>query len=189
MKSILGRGALAVSAIAVIGLAGYAYAQPAPPPPTANDAAAGEHHHHHDPAQMRQHMADHLRAVLQLQPSQDGALNAFLDSMKPPEGAREHHDHDGDLANGASLTTPERLDKMAARMDEHRARFNQMAAATKQFYAQLSPTQQKAFDSLPMGHEHGDRGGEGGHWGHGEGRGGPPHGPGDEGMGPDGQHG
>ena len=54
----------------------------APPRP---DAEA----HHWDPAQMRAHIADHLRAVLQLQPSQDAALNAFLDALKPPAG-----DHD-----------------------------------------------------------------------------------------------
>ncbi|HTX51165.1 MAG TPA: Spy/CpxP family protein refolding chaperone, partial [Caulobacteraceae bacterium] len=78
-----------------------------------------------------------------------------------------------------ALTTPERLDKMAARMDERRARFNRVAAATKQFYAQLTPAQQKAFDSLRLGHEHG---GGGGRWGHGPhgGMGGHEMGPGDQ---------
>jgi len=165
MKSSIGRGALFASVLALTAIAGGVVAQPAPPPPPAADAA-GPHHHHFDPAKMREHMADHLRAVLQLQPGQDAALGAFLDAMKPPEGM--HHDHD--MAAHQALTTPERLDKMAARMDERRARFNQVAAATRQFYAQLTPSQQKAFDSLPLGHEHGDKGGrwgQGGPGGHG----------------------
>jgi hypothetical protein len=160
MNLSIGRGALLASVIALAAVTGSAIAQPAPPPPPAADAA-GPHHHHFDPAKMREHMAEHLRAVLQLQPGQDAALSAFLDAMKPPEGM--HHDHD--MAAQQDLTTPERLDKMAARMDEHRARFNQVAAATRQFYAQLTPAQQKAFDSLPFGHK---GGGEGGRWGHGQ---------------------
>lgn len=178
MNSTFGRGALLASVIALAAVTGSAIAQPAPPPPPAD--AAGPAHHHFDPAKMREHMAEHLRAVLQLQPGQDAALNAFLDAMKPPEGMREHHDQD--MASEQALTTPERLDRMAARMDERRARFNQIAAATKQFYAQLTPAQQKAFDSLPLGHEHGDKG----HWGHGgpEGRHG---GMGGHEMGPDDQ--
>jgi hypothetical protein len=162
MKLSIGRGALLASVFA-LAVTGGAIAQPASPPPPPAADAAGPHHHHFDPAKMREHMADHLRAVLQLQPGQDAALNAFLDSVKPPDAMREHHDHDA--ATHQALTTPERLDKMAARMDERRARFNQVAAATKQFYAQLTPAQQKAFDSLPLGHEHGDKGGR---WGHGQ---------------------
>ena len=33
-------------------------------------------------------------------------------------------------------------------MDKHRAMFDRHAAALKRFYAQLTPTQQKAFDAL-----------------------------------------
>jgi len=161
MNSTFGRGAIVASALALVALAGSASAQPAAPPPPPPADQAGPHQHHFDPAKMREHMAAHLRAVLQLQPSQDAALDAFLDALKPPEGLHEHRDHD--MAGRQTLTTPERLDKMAARMDERRARFNQVAAATKQFYAQLTPSQQKAFDSLPFGREHGGRGS----WGHG----------------------
>ena len=51
-------------------------------------------------------------------------------------------------------------------MAQHQARFEQHAAATKRFYAQLSPTQQKAFDAM------GPRGGKGMR-GHGGGQRGP----------------
>jgi phytoene/squalene synthetase len=55
-----------------------------------------------------------------------------------------------DHEEGARLSTPERLDRMAARMAERAARFRAHADAVRRFYAQLSPTQQKAFDAMPM---------------------------------------
>ena len=53
-----------------------------------------------------------------------------------------------------NLTTPQRLDRMAARMAERQQRFAQHAAAVKQFYAQLTPAQQKAFDAMHHGGKH-----------------------------------
>ena len=160
-----------------ISTASFAQDQAAPPPPSAADA--GPHRHHFDPAQMRAHMAEHLRAVLQLQPAQDGALNAYLDALTPAAGMKYRAGRQrGEMQH---LTTPERLDRMAARMDERRARMQTTIAATRQFYAQLSPAQQRAFDDVgPMmrGHRMGGHGmrGPGGRWGSG----------GDNGMGPDG---
>ena len=147
------RLALAAGLAAPLALATASLAQPSSPP---GPPPAGEMRQRPDPAEMRAHMTDHLRAILQLQPGQDGALNAFLDALKPPAG-----DHDrmrGEREAAEPMTTPERLDKMLARMDERRGRFAQIAAATKTFYAQLSPAQQRAFDALPMGQGmgHGD---------------------------------
>jgi hypothetical protein len=123
------------------------------------------HQHHHDPAQMRVHMADRLKAELQLQPSQDAALNAFIASMKRPEGERHMRGDRGQPGEMANLSTPERLDKMMAKLDERRAKMTAHVAAVKQFYAQLSPAQQKAFDAMGPtmgrhrdGGEHGDHG-------------------------------
>jgi hypothetical protein len=144
---------LLASLVLPLGLATASFAQPAPtPPPPAADAP----HHHHDPAQMRAHMAERLRAVLQLTPAQDPALNTFLDSMQPPPGAdmERHHDHD---QQGVHLTTPARLDKMLAHLDSQRTHLAAHAAAVKTFYAQLTPSQQTAFDDLaPMMMHHGD---------------------------------
>ena len=159
---------LALSAsILILGAAGgTAFAQPAPPAPMDGGRDAGDHgmrHQRPDPAAR----AEHLRAALQLTPAQEPALNTYVASMKRPDGARDHRR--GGREEMAAMTTPQRLDHMKARMDEHRARFEQHAAATKRFYAQLSPSQQKAFDTLqgqghrghgPMGRgmEHGPRG-------------------------------
>jgi hypothetical protein len=142
---------------------------------------------HRDPAEMRAHMAERLRAVLQLQPGQDGALNAFLDAMKPAGGMRDRPEagRGADRDQTQPMTTPERLDRMAQRMDAQHTRLMARIAATKQFYAQLSPGQQKAFDDLApmMMGRHGGHGMDKGGSGSGHGWGGRD---GDDGMGPGG---
>jgi protein CpxP len=100
---------------------------------------------HHDPAAH----AQHLRDALQLRADQEPALQAFLATMKPPEGARGKMR--GERGEMAKLTTPERLDRQAARMAERQAAFARKADATKRFYGALSPTQQKAFDAMHPG--------------------------------------
>jgi hypothetical protein len=83
------RLALVAALVLPLGLASASFAQDAaapPPPPGAADAAA--QHHRRDPAEMRAHMADQLRSVLQLQPGQDVALNTYLDALKPARAAR-----------------------------------------------------------------------------------------------------
>jgi hypothetical protein len=147
-----------------VAAASLAQAQPAPPPAVA--PADGSHHHGWgNPAQRAEMMAKHLerqaahlRDALQLRPDQEPALHAFLDSMKPPADAMEHMKKDHEEA--AQLTTPQRLDREAARFDERRAHMVAHAEAVKRFYAQLSPSQQKAFDAMgPMRGPHGGRGG------------------------------
>lgn len=89
--------------------------------------------------------AQRLRNVLQLTPAQEPALKAFLEALKPPERT-------GRPESGARpATTPERLDQQRARMVERLAAFDRRATATRTFYAQLTPSQKKAFDALPMG--------------------------------------
>jgi hypothetical protein len=53
-------------------------------------------------------------------------------------------------ARAKALTTPDRLDRQRARLMERLAEFDRRAAATRTFYAQLSPSQKKAFDALPQ---------------------------------------
>lgn len=108
-----------------------------------------------DPEAMAAKHAERLRAVLQLRPEQEPALKAYLAARKPAGMAGRR----GGREQSAAMTTPQRLDAQRARLTERVARFDQRAAATKTFYAQLSPSQQKAFDAL------GSRGGKGGHRG------------------------
>jgi protein CpxP len=134
-----------------------------------------------DPAAMkarfearRQARAQLLHDALGLRPDQDGAWQAFLAEMRPPEGDASRHRHMHE-EGGAPLTTPERLDRMAQRMGERQARFQHHAEAVKRFYTALDARQQKAFDAITAlrGGERGRMGGHGmdGHHGFGGGPG------------------
>jgi protein CpxP len=98
-----------------------------------------------NPEAMAARRAERLRDILQLRPEQEPALRAFLDARMPPGGRGERG---ADRQAMAQMTTPQRLEAQRARMTERLARLDQRIAATKRFYAQLSPAQQKAFDAI-----------------------------------------
>ena len=107
-----------------------------------------------------------LKADLNLSPEQEPAWNAFvarMDAAKASHGQRGQRER----TNWSELSTPERLDKMQARMAEREAAMNQRFEAIKSFYANLNAEQQKVFDSQRMGsfHRAGMKGGhhQGGH--------------------------
>lgn len=140
---------LAMAAGASLLMTGAAFAQPAPEPKPAH---AGPHRGDHMKARFNpEARAQKLRDVLQLQPNQEPALKAFLESSRP-QMRRERPDRQA-LQNE---TTPQRLDRQAARMTQMQQAFQRRATATKTFYAALSPSQQKAFDTLHEGR--GERG-------------------------------
>lgn len=159
---------LALAGAIALTAAGASLAQPAPPagPPPAD----GRGWQRPDPAQKAQRHAERLRAVLQLRPEQEPALRTFIDAMKPDPAQMERRRAERGQAD--KLTTPQRLDRMQARMAERQAQFARRAEATKRFYAQLSPAQQRAFDALHQerGGRHGGGHDRGGH-GHGDGPG------------------
>jgi hypothetical protein len=138
-----------------------------------------------------------LHDILGVTPDQEGAFQAYASALRPQRpaamagglgaegpGASEHNWPDPKAM--AALTTPERLDVMAKRMEAREAkmheRFARMASATKTFYAALTPEQKRIMDSLPElrhGEGHGwDHGGMG-HMHDGPGPMGPPPGAGD----------
>ena len=166
---------LAAAAALCLSSGVYAQEPAAPPAPGAEP-----HHHGADHAEWRkaheEHRARFLHDILNLRPDQETAFQTFQADMKPQP--REHKDWAEHKAgeHGAgeqqALTTPERLDRMAAfmtkRTAEHQAAFQHRADAIKRFYAVLSPEQKRAFDAL-----HAMRGDQGGR--HGEDRGGERH--------------
>ena len=149
MKSPLFRaGLIGLAAASMAATAAYA---------ESHGPMAG--HHQPDPAAK----AEKLRDVLQLTQAQEPALQSFIAATakekRDPAKMRAAHEAMKDM------TTPERLDRMAAMMAEHQKTFAERAAATKRFYAALTPAQQKAFDAMApqmMGHHKGKRGGRGG---------------------------
>lgn len=91
-----------------------------------------------------------LKADLNLSAEQEPAWNAFMarmDAVKGSHGKRGQNER----SNWSELTTPERLDKMQARMAEREAIMNQRSDAIKSFYANLNADQKKVFDSQRMG--------------------------------------
>lgn len=168
MKRHLPYGAaLAGAALLALGAGAVATAQPTPPAADAGRPAAH--------TQMREHMRERVEArakqvhdALNLRPGQEAAWQAMVGEVRA--GFR-HDGPRGERPNAAAMTTPERLDFMAARMAEHQARFQRTAAAVKRFYAQLDPQQQKVFDAVAgrgmgmMGGRGGMHRGMGGHMG------------------------
>lgn len=149
---------LALGGVLLIGAT--ASAAQTPPPAAASQPREGRGEWRRpDPEAMAARRAEHLRAALQLRPDQEPALKAFLErpaaAQRPARADREAM---------ANMTTPQRLDAQRARMTERLARFDQRIAATKRFYAQLNPAQQKAFDAMaPRGMGKGGHRGMGGH--------------------------
>ncbi len=169
-----------ITALAFVFLAVPAFAQT--PPPPAGGPADREAHREHWREAMQAHRAAEakdLHTILNIHPDQEAAFAAFEASMTPPaRDRRKGEGWKGDRAAEANLTTPQKLDRLQAKMTEHLARLQQHIAAVKTFYAALSPEQQRVFDALHRSHGgwggHGRHGGEG----HGPGEGPPPPPPG-----------
>ncbi|WP_158590419.1 Spy/CpxP family protein refolding chaperone [Noviherbaspirillum cavernae] len=82
-----------------------------------------------------------LHDKLKLSPEQEGAWTKFNERMKPgtPQ-ARQ------DRAQLAAMSAPERMEAMLAHMKEAEGKMAERVVATKEFYAVLTPEQQKTFN-------------------------------------------
>lgn len=99
-----------------------------------------------------------LKAKLKLTAAQEPAWQQFAQAHQPPatpQGTRL------DRESLFKLTTPERLDRMQQAFDARHTvmheRMKQHADATRQFYAQLTPEQQKVFDAETLPRRQGPR--------------------------------
>jgi periplasmic protein CpxP/Spy len=140
-------GAAALSAAVCVSSAAFAQA---PPPGAMMDHADAQHDrwadHMREAAEAKAHA---LHDILNVRPDQDAAFQAMIGAMMGGEGHHAMgpdmgHDHD-DLDQ---MTTPQRLDRMSAKMAERQAEFQRHADAVRAFYAVLSPDQKRAFDAL-----------------------------------------
>jgi periplasmic protein CpxP/Spy len=152
-------------------LAACAFASQAQTPPPGMPGPQGMQGMHgmHDGAGMHQRMQERmqehhqrrmegLKRILQLTPQQEGAWSAWAAAMRPAANMhRMNHDE------MAQLTTPQRIDRMRQVRAQRTAEMDRKAEATKSFYAQLTPPQQKAFDEVSMRFMH--RGHHGRHGG------------------------
>jgi hypothetical protein len=87
-----------------------------------------------------------LPSILRLQPDQREAWRTYNDAIAQD---RATHQNPMDLAQKLNLMqTPARLDAMVDQMKSDEAAFQRRAAATKAFYAALTPDQRQTFDSI-----------------------------------------
>lgn len=145
----------ALAAIGLFVLAGPAAAQPpGPPPPGGMHGMMPGMAGMPDPAAMKARMAEHMaqmdkdmHTILRLRPDQETAWRAFRDAMHPQDMPAMKM-----AAPMTPQTTPQRLDEMNRMAAERQARHAKMEAATRAFYAALSPEQQAVFDALHRMH-------------------------------------
>lgn len=97
-------------------------------------------------AQRHDQRMERLKTLLQITPAQEAAFKTFAARTEPapPKAMMATED-------GAQLTTLQRLDKMQAMHDTRQAEMAQRIDAIRVFYAQLTPAQQKSFDTLADG--------------------------------------
>lgn len=108
-----------------------------------------------------------LHAALKLTPKQEGAWAKFQESHPCNKAGQPPASPDF-----AKLTAPERAEKMLEWQKQHQDAMSQHVNALKDFYGQLTPEQQKTFDSHTLQGRRGTRGpGPGGGTGRGPGPG------------------
>ena len=127
---------------------GIAYAADAPPPATRNGTNAFRYEMK-DPAASAQGHLDNLAKKLNLKPSQQDAWKSYAEAML--KLAQEHAQNreawkSSDYSKLESLSTPEKLEKLAATMRKHADAVSRLASETKPFYDQLSQDQKTIFD-------------------------------------------
>lgn len=104
---------------------------------------------------MQKRLAD-FKQQLQLSPEQESAWSQYQQAMKPPTAPPARPD----MQAFAKLSTPERIEQMRSLRQQRDAQMDQRGEATKAFYAQLNPAQQKTFDAqslrwMQRAHDHG----------------------------------
>ena len=137
-------------------------AQTPPPGPQARSEQTQEMR-----KERMENWAAKFKQQLQLTPAQEGAWSTYMEAMKP----REHARLGTDWKDLRALPTPERIDRLRALREQHAA--DRRGEATKAFYGQLTPAQQKTFDTQSLRWMEGMRG-KGMH--HPDHQGGPRHG-------------
>ena len=135
----------------------------------ANQPACDAHGWHHGSAADHAKFVERMKAriakreaelhtQLKLNPSQEAAWNAYIAKMQPEAPPQRPSRAEID-----KLSVPERMQKRLDMMKQHEDKMAQRVAATRDFYATLSPEQQKVFNDAfhrRPHHRHGEHRGE-----------------------------
>ncbi|WP_302174922.1 Spy/CpxP family protein refolding chaperone [uncultured Hydrogenophaga sp.] len=133
----------------------------------AKQRQAGPGERHARMAERHQQRLDQLKTRLQLTQQQESAWLAFVARTAPRSHGQPRAER-SDRPDFASMTTPQRIERMKAWQAERQARQQQRMEAALSFYQVLTPAQQQVFDQSTVpgfmragmkGHGHGhDRG-------------------------------
>jgi len=85
-----------------------------------------------------------LHTALKLNPAQETAWSEWSGTIKADRP--EWKERGKESENWKNLTVPERMEKKLAFAKEHVGKLEERLAATKAFYAKLSPEQRQTFD-------------------------------------------
>jgi hypothetical protein len=151
MKTTFQRLAAAGAVCLGLTVAGAAVAQDRPAAPAPKAAARADRTAERDQmrADMQRNRQQRLHDLLQIKPDQEAAFRTYVSTLEQMRAQRAA-DRKPPAPGAAPLTTPERLDRMTQRLNERQQQQQKVVAATKTFYAALTPDQRKAFDAMPM---------------------------------------
>ena len=155
---------IAAAVLAACGAVSFAQTAPAPAPGGQPPMMMRDSRGQLDGAErMQRHMErrmERLKRILQITPQQEGAWTAWTSAMRPTARQRPNREE------FARLNTPERIDRLKQLRGVRMAEMDRRGDATKTFYAQLTPAQQKAFDEISLRFLRGGRGHHGPHGHH-----------------------
>lgn len=103
-------------------------------------AMSSEDHRQHMQERMAKRQAE-LHDQLKLSAAQEPAWKTFSEKMQPGNPSARPS-----VADMAKLSAPERMERRLAMMQEGEKRMADRLAAVKEFYAVLTPEQQKIFN-------------------------------------------
>ncbi len=141
-------GSVVVAAGFCLAGAGFANAADAPKAPVSASAQA-PHHAARDPVARATERLDDLSKKLNLTSAQKPAWTNYRSAMlkRAQQRAQEMEKRrSADRSAQKDVSTPDRLEGMAARMRAGAERVSQLANDTKTFYAALSREQKTIFD-------------------------------------------
>lgn len=135
--------ALIATSTLAVAAGGIARAESTPPaPPSEQEGYHGGAEW--DRAEVVEKRLETLHKDLKLNASQEAAWTEWSGKIKAGRPAwKERHK---EFESWAKLPVPERMEKMLALSKEHVSRLEERLAATKAFYATLTPEQRQTFD-------------------------------------------
>lgn len=139
-----------LSGLFMAGAGSYAMAQDTHTAhPATQGSAEGQHSQSKDPVAATQKRLAELKQKLNLKPSQQAAWEKFSNAMTAQAKAQAQSREKMKDTLGRdyeNMSTPEKMEKMAAMMRAHADSLSKTASDTKTFYDGLSAEQKTIFD-------------------------------------------